>query len=419
MALLSLYRRDPVAANAAWDKAWEAAWHAHSPSEPWKSDTDSWTPAGANLGDWSTWPGLSVPEGLGEPGVGFVGQLWLSTHVALSPDQARQAATLNLGRVTEEEKSWVNGQGIGGNAGGVSHHPLAAGLLHAGDNRITLSVFCSWKNCGLNSPAADRNITLADGTVIALAQPWRFMTDKDWVAPQIPWGGAHGLEQQYNGLIAPIGPYTVKAAIWYQGESDIYFARDYQQTLSDLLADWRSRFGADLPFVVVQIPQYGPQPTQPVSSVWSDLRETQRKAVAADPHAALVVTLDVGDAKNLHPANKQEVGRRIALAMRRLAYGEQVAASGPVGASAHATGKSVVVAFHDVDRALASVSGPPNGFELCTDTYCRWANAHVAGNSVVLDGRARRVRYCWGDSPVCTLTDASGLPAGPFELAVQ
>jgi sialate O-acetylesterase len=127
----------------------------------------------------------------------------------------------------------------------------------------------------------------------------------------------------------------------------------------------------------------------------------------------------VGDAKNLHPADKQDVGRRIALAMRKLVYGEPVAASGPVGASAQARGKTVVVAFRDVDGALASVSGRPNAFELCNAKSCRWANAHVAGDTVVLEGRASRVRYCWGDSPVCNLTDASGLPAGPFELDVH
>lgn len=421
LALLALYRRDPAAASAGWDKAWEAAWRVHSTAQPWKEDTSHWPLAGPNLADWGTWPSLSIPEGLAEPGVGFVGQAWLATSVQLTAEQARQTAMLNLGRVTEEEKSWVNGQGVGGAAGSVSQHPLPAGLLHAGANTITLSVFCSWKNCGLASPATARNIAFADGTQVALDQPWHFQADTDWVAPQLPWGGNHGLVQQYNGLIAPIGPYTVKAAIWYQGESDIYFARDYQQVLTGLLADWRARFGANLPFVVVQLPQYGPAPVRPVESVWSDLREAQRQAVLADSHAALVVTLDVGDARNLHPANKQEVGRRIALAMRKLAYGEPVAASGPAAVSAHRSGAHVVVKFKDVTGALAAASGPPNAFELCAKKGCRWAAAHLAGASVILEDAAgaARVRYCWGDSPVCTLSDASGLPAGPFQMDIR
>jgi sialate O-acetylesterase len=213
----------------------------------------------------------------------------------------------------------------------------------------------------------------------------------------------------------------VKAAIWYQGESNIYFAPTYQTLLTAMMADWRKQFGAALPFMIVQIPDYGPTPTQPVESLWSDVREAQRRAAEADAHAAVVVTIDIGDPKLLHPANKQEVGRRLSIAARHLVYGEPVAPSGARVIAARKSGDTVTVSFRDVTGALTGYNGQPNAFELCDAGNCRWARATLGGDHVTLSdaGNATRVRYCWGDSPVCTLSDASALPAGPFEVQIQ
>jgi sialate O-acetylesterase len=417
--MLALYRRDPEAASRRWDAAWEAWWRSHSRDEPWKADTASWPVAPQGLGAWNDWPGLTLPEGTAEPGVGFVGQVWLSTHVNLTEAQAAQPATLELGRANEEEKSWINGQGVGGSSQQpIARHVLPRGLLHTGDNRITVNVFCSWRNCGLTGPAATRAIRFADGTSVALDQPWHYKPVEALIAPQLPWGPMHGVGLQYNGMIAPIGPYGIKAAVWYQGESNIYFAQHYQAGLTAMMADWRKQFGAGLPFLIVQIPDYGPTPVQPVESLWSDVREAQRKTTEADPRAALVVTFDIGDPKVLHPTNKQEIGRRLSIAARHLIYGEALAPSGARAVAARRNGDTVVVSFKDVTGALTAYNGEPNAFELCDAVSCRWARAALKGGQVVLAGTGRRVRYCWGDSPVCTLSDGSSLPAGPFELPI-
>jgi len=420
--MLALTQRDPGAASRRWDQTWESWWRTHGQGEPWKEDASSWPVAPQGLGAWSNWPGLSLPEGAAEPGVGFVGQLWLSTHVTLTAAQAAQPATLELGRANEEEKSWVNGAGVGGSSQQPNAiHPLPRGLLHAGDNSITLNIFCSWKNCGLSGPPATRAIRLGDGSSVMLDQPWRYKAVEKLIAPQLPWGPMHGVGLQYNGMIAPIGPYGFRGAIWYQGESNIYFAQHYQATLSAMMADWRRQFGAALPFMIVQIPDYGPTPTKPGESLWSDVREAQRRTAEADPHAALVVTLDIGDPKNLHPTNKQAIGYRLAVAARHLVYGEAVAPSGARVTAARRNGEGVSVSFKDVTGSLTAYNGEPNAFELCDATACRWARATLSGDHVTLGdaGNATRVRYCWGDSPVCTLTDASGLPAGPFEVPIQ
>src|SRR5882757_4535336 len=155
--MLALYRRDPDAASRRWDAAWESWWHSHAKNEPWRDDTPAWPAAPQGLGPWNDWPGLSLPEGTAEPGVGFVGQLWLATHVTLTAAQAAQPATLELGRANEEEKSWVNGRGVGGSSQQpLARHALPSGLLHAGNNSIMVNIFCSWRNCGLSGPDSTR-----------------------------------------------------------------------------------------------------------------------------------------------------------------------------------------------------------------------------------------------------------------------
>jgi sialate O-acetylesterase len=219
----------------------------------------------------------------------------------------------------------------------------------------------------------------------------------------------------------------LRGVLWYQGESNAGSAGQYQKLLTGLMNDWRREFGADLPFLVVELPNFGTPRAVPAASDWASLREAQRRAVADDPHAALVVTIDVGDRFELHPPNKQEVGRRLARAARHLIYGEEISPSGPRAVAARRGSRGIVVEFADVDgRLLTYSANKPIGFELCgaTQGSCRFVDAaQQSDHAVVLaagQGAApTRVRFCWGDAPVCNLYDRSGLPAGPFELAIR
>jgi sialate O-acetylesterase len=155
------------------------------------------------------------------------------------------------------------------------------------------------------------------------------------------------------------------------------------------------------------------------------LRDAQRRFAESDPHAALAITLDIGDRFDIHPANKQELGRRLARAARYLLYRENISPSGPVPVSVHRDGQSVVLQFGGVSDALVAYGADgPIGFELCAATQesCRYASAEIRGQDVVLRAKlqvpATRVRYGWADSPVVTLFDRAGLPAGPFEIAI-
>jgi sialate O-acetylesterase len=230
----------------------------------------------------------------------------------------------------------------------------------------------------------------------------------------------------YNAMIAPIGPYGIKGVLWYQGESNAGSPDNYEALLRAWMADWRTQFGADLPFLIVQLPNYGEPPTAPGDSGWATLRDAQRRAVEKDGHAGLAVVIDAGDRHDLHPANKQDVGRRLARAGRHVIYGEAISPSGPWASNARRDGNSVVVEFRDVDqRLVAHGASGPIGFELCGKEAgsCRYVAATLQNDRVRLAAdevpSATRVRYCWADSPICTLYDESRLPAGPFELAVQ
>jgi len=422
LGLLALRHTQPAAADGGWNAKWEDWWrarHGHG-TAPWSPSFDAggWKVAPASLGAWALWEGAS-PDG-------FVGQMWMRTEVTLTAEQAKQDAILDLGSVTEEDESWINGRGVGGTAGQPSaRHAIPGGVLHAGVNTIVTNIFCSWRNCGLSGPAGARAVRLADGTTVPLSQSWRYAPmQPDEIAPQLPWGPIHGVSVIYNGMIAPIGPYAFKAAIWYQGESDVHFAPLYQRTLGTMMADWRRQFRSDLPFVIVQLPDFGPHPVRPAESEIADIREAQRRAAVADPRSDYVVTIDIGDPDNIHPTNKQEVGRRLSATVGRMLFAE-TSPAGPRPVSATLGDGAVTVRFAGVSGEIVSFSGAPTAFETCTGAAggCHYATARIAGRDEVrLDTgatRPARVRYCWGDSPVCNLSDNSGLPTGPFEIPVH
>ncbi len=420
--ILDTYRSDPAQAQARWAAKMEAWWRAHplpgQSGDPWAEDFDAsqWQLAPQNLGAWALWNG-SVPDG-------HLGHMWFRTSVPLDAAQARQAAVLDLGYVRSEDQTWVNGKAVGATAGAPrALRDLPAGVLHEGDNVIVSNVFCGWRDCGLGGAPQDRFLRLADGSAVALNGPWRTAEiPEDTIAPSLPWAPTRGLAMDYNGMIAPLGAYGLRGVVWYQGESDSYYAEGYRAALTGLMADWRRQFARNIPFLIVQLPNYGKQPVTPTASGWASVRQAQRQAVAQDNNAALTVTIDLGDRDNVHPIKKREVGRRLALAARRLVYGEASVLAGPVAASVARQGRDIAVVFQDVSGALASFSGAPTAFELCGETQasCTFVPARIVGNNVLLPNAksARRVRYCWGDSPVCTLTDATRIPAGPFELSL-
>ncbi|WP_152541012.1 sialate O-acetylesterase [Luteimonas huabeiensis] len=425
--VLALYAKDPARAAARWGERW-AAWWARAPGvaagdRPWDGTPHGdWRQAPRELGAWERW---GVPEL-----AAFDGMLWYRTTATLTADQAAQAATLVLGPADEMDLTWVNGIAVGSTygAGTVREYPLPRGLLRAGTNTIVVNVLDTYRDGGLAGPASAHRLRLADGTSVPLDGGWRYriVPPATGAPPRAPWQSAAGLSTLYNGMIAPLAGTALRGVLWYQGESNTSEPDAYAGLLRSLREDWRRRFDDPrLPWLIVQLANYGAPAQAPGDSGWAALREAQRR-VAAEPHSALAVTIDIGERDDIHPPNKQALGLRLARAARHVVYGEALAPSGPVPRGARREGGAVVVTFGDVEGGLVAYGAPgPLGFELCgaEPGSCRWAQAALDGDAVHLHApdlpAPTRVRHAWADNPLVNLFDRAGLPAGPFEIEIR
>jgi len=223
----------------------------------------------------------------------------------------------------------------------------------------------------------------------------------------------------YNGMIAPLVPYALAGAIWYQGESNAGRAYQYRRLFPALIQDWRRAWGqGEFPFLFVQLANFMPARPEPGDSAWAELREAQLLTLAL-PTTGMAVIIDIGDAADIHPANKQDVGRRLALAAQALAYRQRVAYSGPIYRALTVEGDRLRLHFRHTGGKLVARGGPLQGFAIAgEDRFFVWAQARIEGNTVVVWSpqvpRPVAVRYAWADNPVCNLYHQGGLPASPF-----
>jgi len=221
----------------------------------------------------------------------------------------------------------------------------------------------------------------------------------------------------FNGMIAPATPFTIKGVIWYQGESNsrLAFAPMYAKLFPALIADWRAQWHqGDFPFLFVQISNFKSNATEE----WAIIREAQRRSLSV-ANTAMVVTADIGDPDNVHPADKQTVGARLALAARALAYGEKVEYSGPLFRQATPESDGIRIWFDHVGNGLAAKGDALQGFEIAGDNG-RFvaATARIDGKTVIVGStqvaEPKYVRYGWANAPAINLYNSEGLPASPF-----
>jgi sialate O-acetylesterase len=427
LAVAEKYRTMESQAAEQWGEVWKKWWLSQpvtKRSQPWAAARGdaAWRPAPAELTPWENW---GVPE-LSR----FDGMVWFRAHVRLSAAQAKQPATLSLGQIDEVDLTFVNGRSVGSSpCCGERNYKLPAGVLKPGDNLVVVNALDTYASGGMYGPAQKRALQLADGTKLPLGA-WEYQVAAESLSPpRAPWEPTAGVATLYNGMIAPLGDYGFRGVLWYQGESNSSLAEGerYQAQLGALMADWRRQFATPLPFLVVQLANYGALATSPVDSGWALTRDAQRRAVAADGNAALAVTIDIGNRDDVHPTNKQEVGRRLARAARHLVYGEKISASGAEPKAALRRGGGVDLTLARFDGKLRVVgSRDPSGFELCgaMPGSCRFVRAALGeGGLVRLEdpdaASATRVRFCWADSPLCNLYDTEGLPVGPFEILIN
>ncbi len=228
----------------------------------------------------------------------------------------------------------------------------------------------------------------------------------------------------YNGMVAPVIPYAIRGALWYQGESNAISSLSYayRGLLHALINDWREAWDmGPFPFLVVQLPDWLMPPEEPEDDMWAEIRESQAAALELE-NTGLTVTLDIGDADDIHPPNKRDVGARLALNALRVAYCRDVLDSGPTyaGMVDEAEEAAIRISYDNVGDGLATVGGKAlAGFAIAgADRKFRWAQAEIDGDTVVVRSDLVRhpaaVRYAWASNPLCNLTNDSGLPAAPF-----
>lgn len=425
-ALVKRHARNALDAERIASAQWESWWRRQSGSqpdrEPWQIDgIVNWTSVPA-IGAWESWGVSALAD--------YNGMVWFRREIDLTEQQVRQAATLSLGTLDDVGRVWLNGQPVGMSARAwqPSSFAVPPGALRVGRNILIVNIEDGYGNGGLEGPAAVMALHFDDGTSVALADRWQYSIAQNAPrgAPRVPWGDLAGAGTLYNGMIAPLGSIGLKGVAWYQGESDTDIP-GYANRLKAMIADWRRQFDTpDLGFAIVQLAAFGKPVTAPADSGWASLRAAQQNVAAADQHVGLASAVDLGDPFDIHPGEKQELGRRLARVMRSISYGEGIAASGPqVRVATAMTDGGALMAFTGLTGALVSRSGTQIlGVELCAEApdSCRFALAHVEGSHLIAtgDGRpATRIRYAWADYPMVNLYDEAPLPVGPFEIAIM
>ena len=385
--------------------------------------TDSWKDM---TFDDSHWPHMKLPGLWEQQGMGLEeldGVVWFRKTFIVKDEDAGLPAVLELGKIDDSDDSYVNGTLVGGlknqyNEPRAYHVP--AGVLKAGRNVIAVRVEDTGGGGGIYGDAGDMKLNIG-GKTISLAGDWSFRVALALTTSSSGPNSAPTL--LYNGMIAPLIPYAIRGAIWYQGEANTGRAYQYRKAFPLMISDWRKHWNeGNFPFYFVQLASFdASNGNSEHGSEWAELREAQTMTLSL-PNTGMAVTTDIGDAHDIHPKNKQDVGRRLAAVALHNCYGQPVEYSGPVFQSMKVQGNKVMVRFTHTGSGLLAKDryGYLRGFELAGEDHrFRYAKAYIEGDGIVVyqDSISNPValRYGWADDAGdANLYNREGFPAGPF-----
>lgn len=413
---------DAAAAEADYQRSL-TAWYATN--DPGSSTAMPWFAETLPEQGWSrmtlpaNWETTDLP--------GLDGLVWFRREFNLPETWAGRGGELHLGAIDDADVTWINGVEIGSTEGWKTPrvYPVAAGLLKPGRNVVAVRVLDTGGGGGLWGGPDDtlRLAALGQPTlpVLTLDGEWRYQLAMNFKnatrPPTSPRGNAGTPTVLYNGMIAPLLPYAMRGVIWYQGEANSGRSQQYRTLFPAMIDDWRRLWGqGDFPFLYVQIAPFKDMPPE--------IREAQLLALDRTKNTAMAVTLDVGDAEDIHPTDKRPVGERLALAARALAYGEQLEFSGPLFSKASFNKGRVVLEFTHVGGGLVAKDGELKGFTIAgTDKVFHPAKAVISGETVVVSAASVpdpvAVRYAWANVPEGNLFNRASLPASPFRTDVE
>jgi sialate O-acetylesterase len=422
--------RTPEEARAAAEKIPEAWYAKYRHQDPGNKGFDLGY-ASPDFDD-AAWKEMKLPDIIQNHVPKVNGAFWFRKTVDVPEKLAGNDLLLNLGPVDDFDTTYFNGKFVGAigketpNAYSVPRsYKVPGNLVKAGRNVIAVRVF-DWAGTGgiCGRPEQMKLLLPTDKEpqqVADLSGAWKYKTElalpqMEFLNPPGTAGSPCGL---YNGMIAPLTPFPIRGAIWYQGESNSGAAIKYRTVFPALIKDWRAKWNQpEMPFLFVQLANFMARADQPTESCWAELREAQMMTLAL-PKTGMAVTIDIGDAVDIHPKNKQDVGKRLELAALAQAYGKDVIFSGPIYKSMKIEGDKVRLSFDHLGGGLVVKGDKLVGFAIAgEDRKFVWAEAVVAGDTVVVSSakvpHPKAVRYAWADNPACNLCNKAGLPASPF-----
>lgn len=376
------------------------------------------------------WPSMTIPtywdEGDG-PLTDYDGVVWFRRTFVVPDALANLDLTLYLGAIDDQDVTWVNGIEVGAmqqyNAPRV--YIIPDSVVQAGQNTITIRVLDTGGRGGFNGSPEDLRVESPVGNPpISLAGSWQYNASLELrdLPPGRPAAPArqHIPTVLYNAMVAPLIPYGMRGVIWYQGESNAGRAYQYRDLFPAMITDWRTQWGQEeFPFLFVQLANFMQPQTDPnEQSAWAELREAQTMTLDV-PNTAMATIIDIGEADDIHPRNKQDVGLRLSLGALYVAYGQDIVYAGPLATGQERVNNALAISFNHVGSGLVARGETLKGFAIAgEDRQFVWAEARIEGERVFVSSplvpEPVAVRYAWANNPDATLYNTEGLPATPF-----
>ncbi len=382
-----------------------------------------WADLACNDASWGT---MNFPGGMDNQGLGaFDGVVWFRKVVEIPASWEGKELQLNLGMIDDNDFTYFNGVCVGHTEGpGVMReYTVPKDLVKGGKAVIAVRLLDTGGLGGINGAPEQLVLQRSKKDKISLTGQWKYKVSLSLEKlPALPINTVNQPNMAsvlFNAMIHPLVPFAIKGAIWYQGESNSDRAFQYRDLMPLMIADWRKQWGYEFPFYMVQLANYMAPQTQPEESAWAELRDAQYNTLHLR-NTGMAVIIDIGEAGDIHPKNKQEVGHRLALAARAQTYGETISYSGPLYKGYRIEGNKIRIFFKHANGCLkARNGGALKGFTIAgTDHKFYAATAEIDGNSIVVYAPEvaypLAVRYAWANNPDCNLVGEDNLPASPF-----
>ncbi len=383
---------------------------------------EAWYKTETNYSDWKEMkiPGYWENQGLKD----VDGVVWFKTEFTLTADEAKNGITLNLGKIDDGDKTFVNGQLVGetpNQYNKVRIYQVQPSALVEGKNILVVKVIDFGWGGGIYGDDADIYI-LSGSTKKPLAGNWKYKLGISLLTPFAANNPNAYPSLLFNAMINPLINFRIKGVIWYQGESNTKKPLQYRDLLKSMITGWRKSWNqGDFPFLIVQLANFDSKGASDDGD-WALLRESQNVVAKTTPNCGIVSIIDIGESHDIHPKNKLDVGIRLTTEALKVAYGQNITASGPTFKSISFEGNKAIIEFDNTGSGLLAKNkyGYINNFVIAgADKEFHWARASIIKNKIIVESDAVQqpvsVRYAWENDPQdINLYNSENLPAMPF-----